>query len=63
MGRLARLTFVGIRHVFVCLGYKIRPYDMLSDSRRWFWVPPTCCRCGKPAWKATHSHTEKKGEN
>lgn len=26
------------------IGYRIRPYDMLADRRRWFWEKPT--RCG-----------------
>ena len=25
------------------LGYKIRPYDQMTDGRRWFWRKPTPC--------------------
>ena len=25
------------------VGYAVRPYDMLADSRRWFWQPRTPC--------------------
>lgn len=26
------------------LSYEIRPYDMLADSRRWFWQPRKRCQ-------------------
>jgi hypothetical protein len=25
------------------LGYKVRPFDMLADRRRWFWQRPAPC--------------------
>jgi len=28
---------------WVALGYKLRPYDMLADRRRWCWQPRTPC--------------------
>lgn len=34
------------------VGYRIRPYDMLCDRRRWFWQERTRCRsiAGDPDW-------------
>lgn len=26
------------------LGYRIRPYDVIADRRRWFWQPRTLCQ-------------------
>jgi hypothetical protein len=28
----------------VMLGYKIRPYDMIADRRRWFWQRRALCQ-------------------
>ncbi len=25
------------------IGYRVRPYDMLADRRRWCWQPRTPC--------------------
>lgn len=34
-----------LRWVFVAIGYRIRPYDMLADRRRWWWQKRVqCCR-------------------
>lgn len=30
------------------IGYKIRPYDMIADRRRWCWQPRT--PCGWTGW-------------
>jgi hypothetical protein len=46
-------------HALASLGYWIRPYDMLSDRRRWVWQPRTCCTCGRPAYRRTHPRTTK----
>jgi hypothetical protein len=32
---------------FHLVGYRVRPYDMLLDARRWFWQPRG--RCGWPS--------------
>lgn len=29
--------------VAVYASYRVRPYDMLADRRRWFWQPRTRC--------------------
>lgn len=26
------------------ISYRVRPYDMLADRRRWFWQPRTPCQ-------------------
>lgn len=31
------------RYVMINIGYRIRPYDMIVDRRRWFWQPRTPC--------------------
>lgn len=54
---LFRRALAETRHALTTAGYWIRPYDMLADNRRWRWTPPTCCRCGKPAWPWTHRRT------
>lgn len=41
-------------HAATMVGYWLRPYDMLADERRWAWQPPTCCTCGRPAYRRTH---------
>lgn len=43
-----------LRYAAQSIGYWIRPYDMLADRRRWRWQPPTCCWCGRPAYRWTH---------
>ena len=30
------------------LGYALRPYDLLTDRRRWFWQPRQRCGLGAP---------------
>lgn len=29
------------------VGYRVRPFDMLADRRRWFWQPRERCRWGR----------------
>lgn len=44
---LVQLAAVGtaeVRWVVDAIGYKIRPYDMLADRRRWFWQPRERCQ-------------------
>lgn len=43
---LTRLLAAYIRWPLAAAGYRIRPYDMLADRRRWFWQPRQ--RCGLP---------------
>lgn len=33
-----------IRWAAKAIGYKIRPYDMLADRRRWCWQPRERCQ-------------------
>jgi hypothetical protein len=33
-----------IRWAVVRVGYRIRPYDMLADARRWAWQPRQRCQ-------------------
>lgn len=33
-----------LRWALTCIGYVIRPYDVLTDRRRWRWQPRTRCR-------------------
>jgi hypothetical protein len=37
-----------LRWALTRIGYAIRPYDMLSDRRRWRWQPRT--RCSRIWW-------------
>lgn len=32
-----------LRWLTECAGYRVRPYDMIADRRRWFWQPRTPC--------------------
>ena len=34
-------------HIAAIVGYRLRPYDLLADRRRWFWQPRQ--PCGLPA--------------
>lgn len=35
---------ITIKWFLVMVGYKLRPYDVIADRRRWIWQRPT--RCG-----------------
>lgn len=41
-----RWIWAWIHGTAVQAGYVIKPYDMLSDRRRWFWQPRTRCNSG-----------------
>jgi hypothetical protein len=30
--------------IFATIGYRIRPYDMIADKRRWFWQERARCQ-------------------
>ncbi len=38
-----RTAFAYAAWLFHRVGYAVRPYDMLADSRRWFWQPRQKC--------------------
>jgi hypothetical protein len=44
---IAMVLMAWIWWALIMVGYKIRPYDMLADHRRWFWQPRM--RCGWPS--------------
>lgn len=41
---IVRRAWSELKWAAVRVGYQLRPYDMLADSRRWFWQPRQ--RCG-----------------
>jgi hypothetical protein len=36
-------SWVYLRWAVESIGYRIRPYDMVADRRRWCWQPRTPC--------------------
>lgn len=47
MGEWLRAELRYVRAALECWGYIIRPYDMLTDARRWRWQRPA--ECGRRA--------------
>lgn len=42
--RHARFAWACAQWLLISAWYRIRPYDVLADERRWFWQPRhTCC--------------------
>ena len=44
---MSRLV-IEVRALAVNVGYRVRPYDMTLDRRRWVWQPRGAC--GRQAW-------------
>jgi hypothetical protein len=43
-----RRLWIEIRYAIECVGYWIRPYDMLADARRWRWQRRAPCWTMQP---------------